>query len=90
MAAEIDRQTYCERVGIDPSTLSRWVNDEVLDPERRKPYMQQFFTEEDVRFGRALIALIRRYRGQYTLAQLVEVVRGERELSQFPRSPRTP
>jgi hypothetical protein len=89
MADEINRARYCALVGIDPSTLSRWVGDKVIVPRIEGAHGRQVFTESDVHFGRALKALLTQYPGRYALREMVEVVRGERELDEY-HSPYSP
>jgi hypothetical protein len=85
---EIDRKAYCRRVGISESTLYRWVGERVVVPAHYVgPRHRQVFTEEDVRFGSALKCALDKHRGEYSLKQMVEVVRGERELAKFSHSP---
>jgi DNA-binding transcriptional MerR regulator len=87
MEDRVDREGYCEQVGIHLSTISRWVAEGVLIPERVGLHGKQLFTEEDVKFGRALIYKLKERRGEYSLAQIVEIVRGERVAAQFSESP---
>ena len=79
----LDRGAYCKAVGIHPSTLSRWIREGIVEPRWLGHLM---FTEEDVTFGRGLIAMLDRHRGRYTLGEMAEIVRNEREL-EATRSP---
>jgi hypothetical protein len=84
---EIDRTRYCEIVGINRSTLSRWVNQGAITPDTAGLHYRQVFTEDDVAFGWQLICVLNAYRGQYALWEAVEIVRGERKVDRFSRSP---
>lgn len=87
MDGEIGCKIFCERVGISQSTLSRWVAEKVVVPDRVGSHFRQVFTEEDVQFGRELIELLNKRKGEYSLQQMVKVVRRESELALFTHSP---
>ncbi len=91
MEDEIDGARYCELVRIHRATLSRWVKEEIIVPRLEGSHGRQVFTQSDVNFGRALNKLLTRYPGRYALRQMVEVVRGHRELDEHhsPYSPPT-
>jgi hypothetical protein len=80
---EIGRERYCELVRIHRSTLSRWIAEGVLTPETAGAHERQVFSENDVRFGRALAIMLRKYRGTHALWEMVEVVRGTRRLEEL-------
>ena len=83
MSEEIDRTAYCERVEISSSTLSRWIAEGVVRPERVGPDGHQVFTEIDVKFGRGLIIMLSKYPGRYRLKDMVEVVHGNKVLDPY-------
>jgi hypothetical protein len=76
-------------VGIHGSTLSRWIKEGVVTPEYG-PHYKQFFTMQQVHFCRAVKSMLDRYRGHYSLPQVIQIVRGERELVEGHSPPGAP
>jgi len=87
MSDPIDRHHYCKAVGISSSTLSRWIGEGYVNPSQASVSEKQHFTEQEVRFGRALKLKFEELRGQYTLDELAKIVRGDLEAAPFTNSP---
>ncbi len=67
----LTRRRYCELVGIHPNTLKRWERTGLLDPELVSVMGSptRVFNEQDVDFGRRLIAVLREEPGRYSLSE---------------------
>jgi DNA-binding transcriptional MerR regulator len=76
------RKEFLERVGISASTLSRWVAEGVVAPrhQSRDGHRIQVFSRQDMLRARAIITIIRQYRGRLRLVDVVLVVDGAAEL----------
>ena len=72
---------------MSDSALYEWVKKGVLTPKYDGVSRKHFFSQDDLKFGRALRALVHQYRGQYGLTELAEIVRGERDLKEYNNSP---
>jgi hypothetical protein len=90
MSDPIRRQEYCEQVGIHGSTLSRWIKAGIVVPAKANCQSPQLFTKKDVQFGCALKSMLDKHRGKYSLQQMVEIIRGERKLSEIHSPPGSP
>jgi hypothetical protein len=77
-------------VGIHPATVTTWMG-EVIEPKwgKKGQYTVQLFDRDDVLLGRAVIALLRRRRGELTLAHAAAIARGELELPPLGHDPRS-
>lgn len=66
----ITRKQFTARVGIHANTLARWERAGIIAPELQVVMGSptRVFTNDDVRFGRRLITLLRDRPGELTLA----------------------
>lgn len=85
----LGRREFAGRVGITESTVSRWVQEGVVRPDRVKKgrYWVLMFSERDVHNARAVRATQRRFKGQLTLVQALAIVRGEKDPPDMPKAP---
>lgn len=71
-------------VGIHRSTLSQWISDRLITPHYGgEAGRKQLFTTDDVRLGQEVVDLLKKRRGQFSRAQLFEIVKGERTLDEW-------
>jgi hypothetical protein len=87
MATEVDRERFCEIVGINSSTLSRWIREGVVTPSQQSVSEKQYFTERSVLFARAVRLKQKQLHGQHSLDEVVKIVRGELEAAPYTNSP---
>ena len=79
-ASATTRRRFCELVAIHPTTLKKWEKQGVLRP-RLKTILNsptRVFSEEDVEFGRRLIALLRARPGEFSLEEAAAISRRDR------------
>jgi hypothetical protein len=67
--AAITRRRYCELVGVHPTTLRKWEKRGLVQPELAAVMNSptRVFTDADVEWGRALIALLRARPGEMSV-----------------------
>ena len=67
--AAITRKRYCRLVGIHATTLQKWERQGAVEPRlvRILNSPTRVFTEDDVRFGKKLIALLRARPGELSI-----------------------
>jgi hypothetical protein len=85
----VDRAAFLKQVGIDSRTLTRWVGEHAVTPRyaRRRGHRIQIFSREQVRFGRALKAILKQHHGELRLHEAVAIVRGRAARPVRPRDP---
>lgn len=90
VAEPIDRISFCEQMEINPSTLSEWIRDKVIDPGTAYPGRRYVFTEKDVARARRFKALEQKHHGSYSRPELVEILDGKREEEGLHSPPGSP
>jgi len=82
VAEEIDRASYCELVGINKSTLSRWVGAQVIVPTPTGPRGAYRFTNADLQLGKRVAEVHESCPGCFSLAEAVAIARGDEDLDE--------
>jgi len=88
----LTRSDFLTEVGIVESTLSRWIREGVIQPQRelRDGHWVQLFSKQDASLARAVGSLLSQHRGQLRLSDAVAAVRREVELPEDAHNPRNP